>query len=89
MDGTVLFQRVAGTEAVFYHHQRQAVTVVNFVQCIAQALRVDLPAPFAGLQIWVLKAARKVAAGLRRALVGGDAVGHVVAQRVKIDRARL
>ena len=87
--GAVRLQRVAGAQAVFHHHHGDAVAAVDLVQGVAQALGVDLPAPVGSLQVGIFEPAGQVAVGLGRVGVGGDAVGHIVAEGVEIDGALL
>ena len=53
MDGAVLFQLVMCAEAVFGDDDRQTVTGVNLVEGIAEADRVNLPAPLCLEQVFV------------------------------------
>src|SRR5699024_6172984 len=87
VDGAVGLQGVVGTQTVLHHHQGDAVAVIDLVQGVAQALGIDLPAPVAGLQVGVLESAHNVAVDVVGVLVGGDAVGHVVAEGVEVHRA--
>ena len=45
-DGAVFFQLVMCAETIFGDNDRQAVTGINLVEGIAEADRVDFPAPF-------------------------------------------
>ena len=89
MHGAVRFQGILGAQTVLHHHDRDAVTIVDLVEGVAQALGIDLPAPVGSLQVRVLEALRHVAVGLGGILVGGDAVGHIVAQGIEIHSAVL
>ena len=48
---------------------------------------VDLPAPVGSLQIGVLLSGNDVAAHILGILMGGDAVGHIIAEGVEVHRA--
>ena len=63
------------------------VTVVDFVEGVAQTNGVDLPAPVGSLQVGVLLSGNDVAAHILDILMGGDAVGHIIAEGVEVHRA--
>ena len=65
------------------------IAIVDLVQGVAQANGVDLPAPVAGFQVGVLLAGGDITAHVLGVLVGGDAVGHVVAEGVEVHGAGL
>ena len=89
VDLAVLALDVVGTQTVLHHHQRDVVAVVDLVEGVAQTNGVDLPAPVGSLQVGVLFAGGDVAADVCSILMGGDAVGHVVAEGVEVHRALL
>ena len=77
---------VARAHAVLHHHQRNLIAVVDLVQGVAQALRVDLPAPVGALEVGVLATKGHVA--LRHLnVVRAHHVGHVVGERVEVHLA--
>ena len=65
------------------------VAVIDLVQAVAQTNGVDLPAPVGSLQVGILLSGNDVAAHIIGILVGGDAVGHIVAEGVEIDSTGL
>ena len=87
VDLAVLALHIVSTQTVLHHHHRQVVTVVDFVEGIAQTNGVDLPAPVGSLQVGVLLSGNDVAAHILGILMGGDAVGHIIAEGVEVHRA--
>ncbi len=87
VDLAVLALHIVSTQTVLHHHHRQVVTVVNLVEGVAQTNGVDLPAPVGSLQVGVLLSGNDVAAHIPGILMGGDAVGHIVAEGVEVHRA--
>ena len=86
MDSTIRIRLVICTDAVFCNKEGQLIAVIHLVQRDAQALGVDLPAPFAGLQIRVFLARKQVAAGDLVILVVGGDHGHIIAKAQEIHR---
>lgn len=77
MDSAIRIRPVICTDAVFCNKYWQLVAVIHLVQRDAQAFGVNLPAPFAGLQIRVFLARKQVAAGDLVILVVGGDHGHI------------
>ena len=79
MNGAVLFHLVKRAEAVLNDHQRSAgIAAGQFVEGVAQAVGIDLPAPVGSLQIRVFGAAHHIALDHIHAFLNGDAVGHII-----------
>ena len=80
---TILYG-IFGTQTVFHDHQGQLPAVVQVIQQVTQAYRVDLPAKPAGFQIRIFQSLQKIPADFFRAAVMTGAVCHIVAQCAEI-----
>ena len=95
VDAVIIVDRVVGlhsissTQAVFHDHDRDAVTVVDFIEREAQTVCINSPAPLGVFQIWIPDACRKVALYLLFALciLCRDQRGAVVRKAVEVDRS--
>ena len=47
-------QFIHSTKAIFHYEQRLLIAIIQVVEGNSQTQRVDLPAPFTGLQIRIL-----------------------------------
>ena len=67
IDGTPVsythLQRFNFADSVFEDEDRFSIPVVNFIRQIPQTVRIDLPAPFVGLQMRIFQSRSQVAAG--------------------------
>ena len=86
VDLPVLALSVVSTQTVLNHHHGDLVAVPYLVQAVAQSLGIDLPSPVGSLEVGVGRAAQAVACHFSLAGVGGNAVGHIVAEGVEIHR---
>ena len=80
VDAAVFFNFIVGAEAVFHDEQRFLIAFVQFAQRVAQAHRVNLPAPVGGFDVRVRHAAFEAGDGIAAAAFRFDRVGHVVAE---------
>ena len=88
MNGAVRLDFIERAEAVFHNHNRSTgVSRCQFVQRPTQAVRVDLPAPIARLEIRIFRAAEHTVADCVGILIRRNATGHVIAERVEINLA--
>ena len=80
VDAAVFFDFIVRAEAVFDDKQRLLVALIQFTQRIAQADRVNLPAPVGGFDVRVGHAAFKAGDRVAGAAFRFHRVGHVVAE---------
>ncbi|CZY57830.1 Uncharacterised protein [Enterobacter hormaechei] len=86
VDLAVFINDVLRPEAVFHQEQRLLVAVVHHVHGDAQAERVNAPAPFAHLNVWVTQGLNDVRrAGVARVHVRRRAARGVIAERDIVD----
>ena len=90
MNGAVLFHLIKGAKTVLHDHERHfGVSVMQKVQCVPKAVRIDLPAPIRGLQIGVLRVFDHVACRHLRIRILRHAAGLVIREGVQVDRSLL
>ena len=85
----VCFQCVGSAETVLHDHERQMIPSVVLVQRVAQAVRVQAPAPLAVHEVGVLGAHVQVAACRLSDRVGGSTAGRVIGVGDHIHRTLL
>ena len=86
----IMWKNIIPTVTSFIYYVKTLqwkITVVDFVEGVAQTNGVDLPAPVGSLQVGVLLSGNDVAAHILDILMGGDAVGHIIAEGVEVHRA--
>ena len=90
VDGAILLDLIECAEAVLDDHERSfRVTVLKEIQCVAEAVRIDLPAPVGSFEVRVLCAAHHIALDLVNTFLDRYAVGHIVGEGVEVDSAFL
>ena len=80
VDAAVLFHFVIRAKSVFDDKQRLLVTFIQLAQGVAQAHRVDLPAPVRSFDVRVRNAAFEAGDRIARTAFRFHRVGHVVAE---------
>ena len=90
VDGAVLLDLIERAEAVLYDHERCVrIAVLKKIQCVAEAVRIDLPAPVGSFEVRVLRSAHHVALDLVNTFLNSHTVGHIVGEGVEVDSAFL
>ena len=87
MNRSVFFHGVIGTDAVFHHHQRTLIAVVDHLKIILQTIRIIRPAPVGICQIFIAGAAHHVSRRFRISPMRGNRHRHVVREGIHVNGA--
>ena len=89
VNASVLFYLIVSPETVFHYHERNTVSVVDFIKSKSESLRVDLPSPVGSFKIRILKSGNEVSVRFLILGICTDAVCHVVAEGIEVNGSGL
>ena len=74
------------TKSVLHNKQRFLITIIQFIEAIAQTKRINRPSPWCGFKIWILFPAHDAHRIHCCEMIGSDCRTAIVGERDKIKR---
>ena len=76
---------ISCSEAIFYDHQRNLITVPDLIKNPPQSFGINLPSPFRCIKIGILHSTKKVPGRSVSIGIDGYTEGHIVTECIEVD----